>query len=295
MNYKHKLSVCICIKNEALYIIPFIKHYINQGVDHFYIINNNSFDNIEEIIEKSIFKTFVTLIKDERSMNISQAYSKVNGIPSFLNDNLYEIIIQETEWAIVVDIDEFIYGKNGFTCKTYLETISENVGCIYVLWNIMTSKNVKDCACTEFSISMGNFKRLNYDLINELGWNVKNSNDFGKSIFRTSMLNYKGIGLHKTHTKGVMINNYGDNKNSWYDNCNKIEYSEKNFKEVNITLNHYVIRHFEDFSKKKKQFEERKNFLKGVFEMFDLDDKYFIYDNEIMSYSFHSNKVKTLS
>ena len=42
------------------------------------------------------------------------------------------------------------------------------------------------------------------------------------------------------------------NKNSWYDNCNNIEYSENNFKNVNITLDHYVIRTKDDYNIKKK-------------------------------------------
>ena len=50
-SYNYTLSIGVCIKNESSYIIDFIKHYIEQGVEHFYIVNNNSDDNIEELIE----------------------------------------------------------------------------------------------------------------------------------------------------------------------------------------------------------------------------------------------------
>ena len=283
MNYNYKLSVCVCIKNESAYIIDFIKHYINQGVEHFYIINNDSDDNIEEVLEKSTYNSLITLVKHEGCINILNAYSEVDGLITVINSKLYEMVKKETEWAIVVDIDEFMYGRNGFNIKTYLETVEDDIGSVYVIWNIMTLKQI-ECESNN-SFNLNNFKRLNYDLIDNLSYNIKNTNDFGKSVFRTSMLNGR-IGLHKTHcTTGRVINNYGDNKNSWYDNGNCIEYSENKFKNINISLNHYIIRHTEDYYKKTKSFElknaQRNSLLNGVFELLELDDMYFIFDLEI--------------
>jgi glycosyltransferase involved in cell wall biosynthesis len=137
MVYKYFVSVCLCVKNEAKYIEEFIKHYIDQGVDHFYIINNNSNDNIEEVIDKSGYKLNVTLITDNRDMNILKSDAGHLGHQQLINDNLYDIIKEETEWAILVDADEFMYGKNGHTIKSYLSSIDENIGCIYVIWNII--------------------------------------------------------------------------------------------------------------------------------------------------------------
>ena len=285
MSYKYKLSVCLCIKNEAKNIIDFMKHYIKQGVDHFYIINNNSDDNLKEVIENSSYHFLVTLINDNRSLDINNAYSFTNGLIGVYNNNLYEILKTETEWAIVVDIDEFMYGKNGLNIKSFLEKIDEDVGCIYVIWNIMTSSTISSENSNLFSINSNDFKRLNYDLINDLSYNIKMSNDFGKSLFRTSMLNGL-ICLHKAHyTTGKVINNYGINKNTWYDNGNCIDYSENNFKNLDISLNHYVIRTYADYIKKKKDFEcsnaERNVLLNGIFELSELDDKYFVTDNQV--------------
>ena len=285
MVYKYKLSVCLCIKNEAKHIIDFIEHYIIQGVEHFYIIDNNSDDNLKEILEKSYYNFLITLISNDICIDINNAYSSTNGlIAVYNNDIIYETIKKETEWGIVVDIDEFMYGKNGHNIKTFLETIDDSVGCVYVIWNIMTSSTIKNENSNSFHINSNIFKRLNYDSITNLSYNIKNANDFGKSIFRTSMINR--IGLHKSHcTTGKIINNYGENKNSWYDNCNSIEYSENIFKNTNISLNHYVIRDYNDYVKKKTQFEcnveQRNALLNGIFELLELDDMYFVTDNEI--------------
>lgn len=285
MGYKYKLAVCVCIKNEAKCIIDFMQHYIKQGIEHFYIVDNNSDDNLKETLENSPYDFLITLISNDICIDINNAYSRTNGlIAIYNNDILYEIIKKETEWAIVVDIDEFMYGKNGYNIKTFLETVDDDVGCIYVIWNVLTSSTIKNENSNSFHVNSNNFKRLNYDLINNLSYNIKNANDFGKSIFRTSMI--KRIGLHKSHcTTGKIVNNYGENKNSWYDNCNDIEYSENVFKNVNISLNHYVIRDHNDYIKKKTQFEfnveQRNAFLNGVFELLELDDVYFLTDNEI--------------
>jgi hypothetical protein len=285
MVYKYKLSVCLCIKNEAKHIIDFIEHYIIQGVEHFYIIDNNSDDNLKEILEKSYYNFLITLISNDICIDINNAYSSTNGLVAvYNNDIIYETIKKETEWGIVVDIDEFMYGKNGHNIKTFLETIDDSVGCVYVIWNIMTSSTIKNENSNSFHINSNIFKRLNYDSITNLSYNIKNANDFGKSIFRTSMINR--IGLHKSHcTTGKIINNYGENKNSWYDNCNSIEYSENIFKNTNISLNHYVIRDYNDYVKKKTQFEcnveQRNALLNGIFELLELDDMYFVTDNEI--------------
>lgn len=284
MNYKYKLSVCLCVKNEATHIKDFIKHYIKQGVEHFYIINNNSSDNLEEVIENSVYKHSITIITDNRPMNINNSYCDKNGITAFINDNLYDLLKKETEWSLLVDIDEFMFGKNGHTIKSYLNTIEENVGCIYVIWNIINPCKINNEITDDFSIQK-NVKRLNYDLIKNLSHYIKNSNDFGKSLVRTSMIRGR-IDLHKTHlVNGKIINNYGENKNTWYDNFNNIDYSEDNFKKLNITLNHYNIRNSKDFIKKQKDFHEnvkqRSSFLSGIFEMLELDDSYFITDNYI--------------
>ena len=282
ITYKYKLSIGVCIKNESFYINEFIQHYISQGVEHFYIIDNNSDDDIENVLKSSNYNSLITLITDKRIIDMNDAYSYPNGLISVINDNLYEIIKKETEWAIIVDIDEFMYGKNGYNIKSYLENVTSDIGCIYVLWNIMTISNINNEISTSFSIYSNRFKRLNYDTINNLSWNIRNANDFGKSIFRTSMLNGK-IGLHKTHSiTGKIINNYGENNNSWYDNCNAIDYSETKFKHINITLDHYVIRHLDDYNKKKISYEsnnkQRNSLLTGVFELFDIDDVYFVYN-----------------
>ena len=285
MSYKYKISVCLCVKNEAKYIIDFIKHYLREGCDHFYIINNNSNDNIEEVIQSSEYADFVSLITDNRDMNILTSNESSNGHRRLLNDNLYHLLKRETEWAIIVDADEFMYGRNGYTIKSYVDTIDNEIGCVYVIWNIINPcKDNNGNLTTTFSLKE-NTKRINYDKIRNAPIEVLIANDYGKSLIRTSMLKDNiGLWLHKNFVSGKIVNNYGFNKNMNYDNINEIEYSEANFANVNISLNHYAIRNAADYEKKAKQINvihEKNAFIKGLFIMIDLDDSYLIKDTDI--------------
>lgn len=76
MSYKYNLSVCVCVKNEAKYINEFLQHYVTQGVEHFYIINNKSSDNIVEILNNHKYKELITLFEDDCEIEM---YSTYNG------------------------------------------------------------------------------------------------------------------------------------------------------------------------------------------------------------------------
>lgn len=283
MDYKYNLSVCLCIKNEGKYMPEFLDHYINQGVDHFYIVNNNSSDNIDEVINNPKYENLITFIIDNRDMKILMDDSGSYGHKTLLDENIYPLIIQESKWAIVVDSDEFMFGKNGYTIKTYISELEDHIGCVYVIWNIINPLINEDGTISEtFSITQ-NKKRLNHDLINTLSWNIQNANNFGKSIFRTSMLSeHNKLWLHKVKTSGTTINNYNVVSNDFYDNNNNIPYSEITYKDLKITLNHYAIRNFEDYKKKEGQLENVKtkvSFINGLFEILKLSDEHLISDD----------------
>ena len=63
-NYKYFLTCCLMIKNEGKYIEEWMDHYISEGVEHFYIIDNGSTDNTLELLKK--YEDLITLFKDTR-------------------------------------------------------------------------------------------------------------------------------------------------------------------------------------------------------------------------------------
>jgi glycosyltransferase involved in cell wall biosynthesis len=275
---KYKLSACLLIKNETENLNDWLKHYINQGVEHFFITSNNSSDGIDIFIKNSKYNNMITLIIDNRDLNI---YANSSYHSMILCDNFYNIITNSTEWCLLVDIDEFMYGKNGFTLSSFIDTLDENIGCFYVYWNIFkptldSEKNI----CEHFSLEKST-KRINLDLITKLSNEIQFASKFGKSIFRTSMTDDDTqLWIHKVPTSGKIINNYNTKTNYVYDNDDVFIWSEENYNKLNIVLNHYPIRNKSDYDKKITQLENnhRFNFIKGIVEIANLDNSFFIDD-----------------
>ena len=282
-NFKYKLSACLLIKNETENLNDWIQHYINEGVEHFFITSNNSTDGIDNFILNSKYKNMITLITDNSDINIYNDQVKHREI---LCKNFYNIIKNSTEWCILVDIDEFMYGKNGYTLSSFIDTLDEDIGCFYVYWNIFkptldSENNISD----KFSLKKS-CKRINLDLISDLSYEIKFVSKFGKSIFRTSMLQeHTQIWIHKVHTSGKIITNYGNISNYKYDNDDDINWSESNYTKVNVALNHYAIRNKKDYDNKSRQLENthRYPFVKGLLDIFELDNNYIIEDEYILN------------
>jgi glycosyltransferase involved in cell wall biosynthesis len=255
---EYYLCVCCLIKNEAKYIEEWIEHYISQGVDHIYLVNNNSTDDLFKKIEK--FTDLVTIINDNENFDI---YNNPDKQKNILNRN-FHTVINSSKWCIIVDIDEFIFGNNGDTIASYLNTIGDNIGCIYVIWKLYFDlygnhskvKNIKT--------------RLNIDLYSDYDEHIKHFMKFGKSIFRTKYLD-SPLWIHKVHTNKDIITNFLKTTTYVYDNdVNDFnEINEKSMSSVPLFLNHYIVRNKDEYDKKSlcNNNISRFNFFKALKEL----------------------------
>lgn len=121
-NFKYYLSIVATIKDEAQYINEWIEFYKLQGIDHFYIYDNDSSDNLEEVLTPYIKENYVTYIK----------YPGKNMQYKIYNDAL-EKFKTESKWLAPLDIDEFVYAPNHETIKTYLKE-NEKYNQICIKW-----------------------------------------------------------------------------------------------------------------------------------------------------------------
>ena len=116
MNY---LSILATFKNESWNMREFIEHYLWQGVEHFYMINNGSTDDFMPILDE--YKDRVTLY------DIPKRWAQVDN---------YNLVFQEiknkTFWLGVMDLDEFIYGTKQ-PIKDYLKQ-KENYSSVICPW-----------------------------------------------------------------------------------------------------------------------------------------------------------------
>jgi hypothetical protein len=85
------------LKNESHGIKEWITHYLYHGVEHFYLINDNSTDNFMDIIKEYLDRGLITLF------NVDEPYYLGR------QRNLYNRYIlphlKETNWLLMVDLD----------------------------------------------------------------------------------------------------------------------------------------------------------------------------------------------
>lgn len=119
---KYFLTVLAMFKNEKMIIKEWIEHYLWQGVEHFYLIDNGSDDDYLEIIQDYIDKGLVTLyILPER-------YSQAKHYNTVLEE-----VRNDVEWMIVCDIDEYFYGVKE-PIKSYLNKLNSSVNMVGSYW-----------------------------------------------------------------------------------------------------------------------------------------------------------------
>jgi hypothetical protein len=97
----HYLSVLSIFKNETMNLKTWINHYLWQGVDHFYLIDNGSDDLPLNILQEYIDKGLVTYFYRPEKYQQIEHYKFV-----FDSENLKVA----THWLAICDLDEFFYG-----------------------------------------------------------------------------------------------------------------------------------------------------------------------------------------
>lgn len=116
------LAVLAIVKNEALSIQEWCEHYLWQGVDHFFIIDNGSTDNTVELIQNSINQQ-ATIVRRPGRLNQTQ----------FLN-GAYKEFRNATDWMAVIDADEFWYGHSQKLSDVVRKREQDGFSSIFTNW-----------------------------------------------------------------------------------------------------------------------------------------------------------------
>lgn len=99
-SFKYSLAIAAILKDEAEYIEEWICFHLNQGVEHFYLYDNESKDDIKLKLKNYIDKGIVTYVYWPGLAQQYPAYR--NAIENFKN---------EVRYLCFIDIDEFIFQK----------------------------------------------------------------------------------------------------------------------------------------------------------------------------------------
>ena len=95
------LSVLAIFKNEAINLKVWLDHYLWQGVEHFYLIDNGSTDESRDVLKPYVECGLVTYFYTEERHKQVELYRRVFDA---------ERIKEKTYWLAICDLDEFFYG-----------------------------------------------------------------------------------------------------------------------------------------------------------------------------------------
>ena len=113
------LSVWISGDN---FVQEWCEHYIEEGIDHIFLIDNNSTDGYLTTIEDFIKSGRVTLLLDPTRYNQDEIYTR--------HLTMY---LPTVAWMAILDLDEFMYGRNT-TIAAYLSSLDDDIGVVRLAW-----------------------------------------------------------------------------------------------------------------------------------------------------------------
>ncbi len=225
----HYLSVVAIFKNESHCIKEWIEHYIREGVDHFYLIDNGSTDSYKTEIEEFIQGGSITLVLDDKKWAQVELYNKY-----FLE------LKDQSEWLVICDLDEFVYARNGFeTISGFLRSLSKNTSAVRIPWKMFGSSGLIE---QPTSIINSFTKRASYE-VKESFFLKKADKAHSKAIVRSKYL--RSFHMHFSYIKGRFRAIGADKKRLAYPRSgpkkNFQPISEKILERSFLHLNHYAI------------------------------------------------------
>lgn len=127
-----ELTVCTIFQNEAPHLAEWIIFHRAQGVQHFFLYNNNSSDNYHEVLDPYIKEGIVTLIQwpytytnnDDEGWRKIQFGAYMDCITKHTAD---------TQWLAVIDSDEYLFCPSGCPLPDFLKNY-QKFGGVCVNW-----------------------------------------------------------------------------------------------------------------------------------------------------------------
>jgi hypothetical protein len=122
MKYRYYLSLLVPVKYEDDYIVEFIKFYLLQGVEHFYLYDNDNDIPLNKTLENYLDVCTIEVIKGE----FAQSAAYKHWLKTYKH---------ETKWIAIFDVDEFVLPKANDTFLAFLKQ-NEKHDSIAINWKI---------------------------------------------------------------------------------------------------------------------------------------------------------------
>jgi len=192
--YSYKLAIGALFKNEARWLKEWIEYHRLIGVEHFYLYNNDSSDNYEEVLAPYVHAGIVDLIPWNSGsapwVDPGSEDPYWVGFQLTAYNDCMKRALGRACWVAIIDIDEFIVPKQEVSSlHRLLDNATGRVGTFSFLWRCFGTSEVwevpKSSLLTEMLV-----QRSDDDFA---------SNQIVKSIHRPESIAY--CKLHIAHPK----------------------------------------------------------------------------------------------
>ena len=246
---KYKVSICAIFKDESKYLKEWLEYHIIVGVDHFYLYNNCSSDEYDDVLQPYINQGIVTLIDWPYEQSQIQAY-----------ENCIKCFSDESHWIGFIDIDEFVVPIKTNNIYDFLQKYEKKYPAVLIYWRVFGTS--------------GHITSEQNELLTEkyfLAW--EKLNNIGKCFYNTNFEyafnNEKNACLH--HVFWGKVNNVAVPPINCFGKITYYRLHLANKKEVPIQINHYVTKSLEDYYKKCEKsdvfFKENPRYHNRAFEI----------------------------
>ncbi|MBQ6434246.1 MAG: glycosyltransferase family 92 protein [Bacteroidaceae bacterium] len=241
---EHYLAVCAIAKDEGPYFKEWIEWHLSQGVDHFYIYDNESSDGTREILQPYIDSGVVEYKYWPGHRRQLAAY-----------DDCLDHYRLASRWIAFIDLDEFIVPVKDASIPAFLKRF-ETFAAVEINWLVYGSGGHK----TKSPGTMMERFRFHSLPGHRLNRHVK-------SIINPREV-FTMIGCHEAaKISGSIADSHG-------------QPVTKNFREREpqqdiIRINHYAVRSYEEFLEKQARGRAsgtQKTVRSEYFEQYDLND-----------------------
>lgn len=226
------LTLFAQFKNEAHILKEWTRHYIEQGVDLFWLVNNNSTDDFR--VQLGEVPPHCLRLCDD---------SRLHAQRTILLEN-FRLIRGQSEWLMFCDLDEFIYARRGFSSiSDYLKSLDDDVAAVYVPWKLFGSSGQRKQPA---SVRKSFLHRAHYEVGSQGQGMIRPNRIFSKYIVRCSAV--EQLYIHFCMTSGGReITSDGKLHRGVGDRKAYAKINEAVLRNSCLHLNHYAIQSKEFF------------------------------------------------
>lgn len=225
-----KSGICAIVKNEEKYILEWIAHNILIGFEAIVIYDNESDIDVSNLISPLSYDIQIDVIKWPSKEGVSPQLSAYNDyISKFAN---------EIEYTAFIDLDEFIFIKDGIKINDFLDKYSEIGAAISMNQLCFGSSGhqdyIKDLVTRRFNhTSPLSFEENNYFKTIAKTKNIENIFDcHWVELSEGNYINSEGQPLLREHAHKGKANNPSHQ---------------------NLILHHYILKSKEEFAMKRSR------------------------------------------